>query len=96
MLCQTTCSMLIRVEPNLVVGTLVCPKFIVFDLCSHIIYSVQGKWLVLNFSLFGGFTQGNILDIGGAAAPQTPGSYAPADKIIWLASVLNNEVLCTY
>ena len=24
-------------------------KYIVFDLCSHIIYSVQGKWLVLNF-----------------------------------------------
>ena len=46
-LCQTTHSMLITVEPKLVVDTLLCPKFIVFDLCSHIIYSVQGKWLVL-------------------------------------------------
>ena len=40
-------AMLITVEPKLVVDTLLCPKFIVFDLCSHIIYSVQGKWLVL-------------------------------------------------
>ena len=52
MLCQTIRSMLITVEPKLVVAHLLCPKFsIVLDLCSHIIYSVQGKWLVLNFSL---------------------------------------------
>ena len=35
MLCQTTCSKLITVEPKLVVVTLLCPKFIVFDICSH-------------------------------------------------------------
>ena len=43
-LCQTTRSMLITVEPKSVVDTLLCPKFIIFDLHSHI---VQGKWLVL-------------------------------------------------
>ena len=32
------------------VDTLLCPKSIVFDLCSHI--SVQGKWLVLSCPLF--------------------------------------------
>ena len=76
---QTTRSMLITVEPKLVVDTLLCPKFIVFDLCRHIIHSVQGKWLVLNFPLFGGFTglEGNIgCQIlgggGGTAAPQPP------------------------
>ena len=41
MLCQTTRSILITVEPKLVVDTLLCPKFIVFDLSNHI--SVQGK-----------------------------------------------------
>ena len=46
--------MLITVEPKLGVDTLLCPKFIVFDLCNHI--SAQGKLLILNFSLFGGFT----------------------------------------
>ena len=58
-LCQTTRSMLNTVEPKSVVVTLLCPKFIVFDLHSHI---VQGKWLVLNCFLFGGFTrlEGNI------------------------------------
>ena len=34
-------------EPKLVVDTLLCPKCIVSDLCSHV--SVQGKWLVLNY-----------------------------------------------
>ena len=53
-LCQTTRSMLITVEPRSVVTTLLCPKLNVFDLYSHI--SVQGKWLVLNYALFGGFT----------------------------------------
>ena len=53
-LCQTTRSMLITVEPKSVVNTLLSPKLNVFDLCSHI--SVQGKWLVLNFALFGGLT----------------------------------------
>ena len=39
------------------VDKLLCPKCII---CSHI--SVQGKWLVLSCSLFGGFTglEGNI------------------------------------
>ena len=38
-LCQTTHSasmLIITVEPILVVDNLLCPKFIVFDLCSHI------------------------------------------------------------
>ena len=81
---QTTHSMLITVEPKLVVDTLLCPKFIVFDLCNHI--SIQGKLLVLNFSLFGGFTglEGNIrCQILGGALPPPPqseywgGSTAP-------------------
>ena len=85
-LCQTTRSMLITVESKSVVDTLLCPKYIVFDLCSHI--SVQGKWLVLNFCSFGGFTGLSrvILDVkiilgggggggGGAGAP--PSSPAP-------------------
>ena len=84
MLYQTTFSMLITVEPKLVVDTLLCPKFIVFDLCNHI--SVQGKLLVLNFSLFGDFTglEGNIRCqiLGGWSPPSPPpppppGSYAP-------------------
>ena len=43
MLCQTTYSMLIKVEPKLVVDTLLCPKFIVFDLCSHIINFIVSR-----------------------------------------------------
>ena len=56
MLYQTTCSMLITVEPKLVVDIirkyswtyisvdiLLCPKCIVFDICS-----IQGKWVVLS------------------------------------------------
>ena len=81
MLYQTTRSMLITVEPKLVVDTLLCPKFIVFDLCNHI--SVKGKLLVLNFSLFGGFT-GNIRCqiLGGLEPPPPPGSYAPVNSKI--------------
>ena len=41
MLYKITCPMLITVEPKIVVETLLCPKFIVFDLCSHV--SVRGN-----------------------------------------------------
>ena len=52
---QTTRSTQITVGPKSAsVDTLLCPKSIVFDICSHI--SVQGKWLVLSCPLFGGFT----------------------------------------
>ena len=41
MLYQTTCSVLITVEPKINY----CVHNLVFDLCSHIInFSVQGKW----------------------------------------------------
>ena len=79
MLYQTTRSILITVEPKLVIDTLLCPKFIVLDFCSHII-QCPGKTVawVLIFSLFGGFTglEGNIgcqiLGGGGGGAAPTP------------------------
>ena len=69
--------------------TLLCPKCIVFDICS-----VQEKWLVPSCPLFRGFTalDGIILDVkywgalspnlnirgAGAPPPSPPSSYAPA------------------
>ena len=65
------------------IDTLLCPKSIVYDLCSHI--SVQGKWLVLSCPLFGGFTglEHNIgCQILGGLEPPSP--YAPGSTLILL------------
>ena len=80
LLCTRECALQDHtLFPNNYIG-LLCPKSIVFDLCSNT--SVQGKWLVLSCPLFGGFTEleGNIyyqilppnLNIGGAGAPPPP------------------------
>ena len=75
MLYQTTRSMLITVEPKLVVDTLLCPKFIVFDLCNHI-DQCPGK--IVGPEFFTGL-EGNIRCqiLGGLEPPSPPGSYAP-------------------
>ena len=78
MLYQTTRSTQITVGPKSVLTLYCVPKNIVSDLCSHI--SVQGKWLVLSCSLFGGFTglEGNIgCQILGGLEPPPPAPPAP-------------------
>ena len=93
-LCQTTRSMLITVlvEPKSVVDTLLCPKFIVFDLCSHIIYSVQGKWVIE-----GGWRGGGGLCHSPPPPPQSGAAALPAPPRLlrpWclcLASYLETE-----
>ena len=60
-------------DPISIIDTFLCLKCIVFDLCSHI--SVQGKWLVLNCPLIGGFTNTGCQILGGLCPPPPQSGY---------------------